>query len=88
MPADGSPEATQERIDQYNHLVESIRKPITDGEARALVRLFPRGDDTFYGVAWGLLYLVESAPGWPLGNALTDLDNWWIPSLRGALAYA
>lgn len=37
MPADESAEATQDRIDEYNHLVESLRKPISDDEARVLV---------------------------------------------------
>ena len=82
MPAEGSDEATQDRIDQYNHLVESISKPVSDDEAHVLVKLFPRGNETFYGIAWGLLHLVESAPGWPLPEVFTDLDNWWIRNLR------
>ena len=83
MPADESAEATQERIDEYNHLVESVRKPVSDGEARVLVKLLPQSeDDTFFGIAWGLLHLVESAPGWPLPDALTDLDNGWVRLLR------
>ena len=82
MPADESDEATQERIDDYNHLVESVPKPVSDDEARVLVKLFPHGRGTFFGIAWGLLHLVESAPGWPLADALTDLDNWWIRYLR------
>ena len=52
MPADESAEATQERIDEYNHLVESVRKPVSDGEARVLVKLLPQSeDDTFFGIA-------------------------------------
>jgi hypothetical protein len=82
MPADESDEATQERIDEYNHLVESVRKPVSDDEARILVKLFPHGRGTFFGIAWGLLHLVESAPGWPLADALTDLDSWWVRYLR------
>src|SRR5438552_3400855 len=82
MPADESDEATQERIDEYNHLVESVRKPVSDDEARVLVKLFPQGESTFFGIAWGLVHLVESAPGWPLPDVLTDLDNWWIRNLR------
>ena len=52
MPADESAEATQERIDEYNQLVESERKPVSDGEARVLVKLLPQSeDDTFFGIA-------------------------------------
>jgi len=34
-----------------------------------------------YGVAWGLLHAVESAPGWPIAEALDD-RSWWVKLLR------
>jgi hypothetical protein len=33
-------------------------------------------------MAWTLVHLVESAPGWPLLGQLPDLDNPWITLLR------
>ncbi|MDB6032726.1 MAG: hypothetical protein JWM16_3064, partial [Verrucomicrobiales bacterium] len=34
----------------------------------ALVKVF--GPDDYYGLAWSLLHLIESAPGWPLADCL------------------
>lgn len=58
----------------------AITKPVSNEEARALVNLF--GPDNFYGLAWTILHLVESAPDWPLADCLTDLSNEWVALLR------
>jgi hypothetical protein len=44
------------------------------------VHLF--GPDDCYGVAWTLLHLIESAPGWPLHDCLQDIRNEWTERLR------
>jgi hypothetical protein len=67
-------------VDHYAALIESIHKPINDDEARVLVKLF--GPDECFGVAWSLLHLVESAPGWPVLDCLEDVGNEWIRRLR------
>jgi hypothetical protein len=73
-------------IIQYERLIISIRKPLTDEEARVLTRMF--GPDDGYGLAWILLGLIESAPGWPLWDTLQDSDNEWIELLRQRLRNA
>jgi hypothetical protein len=40
------------------------------------------GDDDCFGLAWTLLHLIESTPGWPLPAALPDLRNEWVRRLR------
>lgn len=68
-------------IDRYGELLTSIEKPVTDEEARALVRVF--GSDEGFGLVWPLVALVESAPGWPLTDCLDEnIDNEWIKMLR------
>ena len=60
--------------------LKSVAKPLTDDEARALVSLF--GSDGCFGVAWSFLHLIETAPGWPIADCLTNLENEWVISLR------
>jgi hypothetical protein len=67
-------------LERREQLLTTISPPVTDDEARELVTLF--GPDDFYGGAWSLVHLIESAPGWPLEDALTNKDNEWIQRLR------
>src|SRR3954451_8350461 len=68
-------------VARYENLILSIQRPVTDAEARALTRVF--GDDDAFGLAWALISLVESAPGWPLRDCLPEnSDNEWIALLR------
>ena len=48
---------------------------ISDAEVRSLVHLF--GPDECYGLAWTLLHLIETAPGWPLHDCLQGTHNLW-----------
>jgi hypothetical protein len=70
-------------IVRYETLITSIGKPVTDEEARVLTRIF--GPDDGFGLAWTLVGLIESAPGWPLWDVLRDSDNEWIRLLRRRL---
>jgi hypothetical protein len=70
--------ATLRRLEQ---LARSITKPVSDEEARALVRLFGP-DDSCYGIAWTLLHLIETAPHWPLRDCLPKNAGEWIELLR------
>jgi hypothetical protein len=75
-----------ELINTYEKLITSIQKPVTDEEARALVRVF--GSDDAFGLVWTLVALVETAPGWPLADCLEDTDNEWIQMLKQRLKNA
>ena len=35
-----------------------------------------------FGLAWSLLHAIETAPGWPLMDVLSNADNEWIERLR------
>jgi hypothetical protein len=67
-------------IDKYGQLIKSIRKPVTNEEARVLVTVF--GPDEGFGLVWPLIALVESAPDWPLADCLESADKEWIQVLK------
>lgn len=69
-----------EVIWRYEHLYRLITRPITDDEARVLIKLF--GVDGCFGLASSFMHLVETAPGWPLEDCLNNLENEWIAELR------
>jgi hypothetical protein len=71
--------ALPEQIAKYQAALQSVVAPLSDEEARAMSVLF--GDDGCFGLAWSLLHLLETAPGWPLTDALNN-TNEWIVRLR------
>lgn len=75
-----------EKLERYSQLIVSIRKPVTDEEARVLASLF--GPDDCFELEETLIHLVESAPGWPLWDCLEDTRNEWIQRLRRRLENA
>lgn len=70
-----------EDLERRSDLVREIEEPATEEEARALLALFSADDDELFGLAWSLVTLVESAPGWPYLDAL-DGENAWHARLR------
>ena len=79
-PLPSSSAAIVPRLQELEALLAKVQTPVTDNDARALVRLF--GSDDCFGLAWSLLHLIETAPGWPIADALHDLDGEWINRLR------
>ena len=65
--------AEEEQLKRYESLLHNVAPPISDAEARSLLRL--SGPDDCYGLAWTLLHLIETAPGWPLHDSLQDVHN-------------
>lgn len=54
-----------EFLREVENLTASIEKPLTDEEAKALISLF-EPPDSCYGLAWSVLHLIETVPGWPI----------------------
>ena len=67
-------------LEKIQTLVMKIEQPISDDEARALIKLF--GPDDCFGLAWTLLHIIEAAPGWPLEDVLDDVGSEWIDRLK------
>jgi hypothetical protein len=70
----------EEQLKIYESLLSRVAPSVSNDEARSLVHLF--GPDDCYGLAWTLLQLIESAPGWPLHDCLQDICNEWTERLR------
>lgn len=57
MPSDNE-EISDERIDDYQNLLEEIDAPLTIEEAENLVHLFP--ETSLFQLEWTLLHIVEA----------------------------
>jgi hypothetical protein len=79
-PLPSSDSADPKVLERYQRLIGAIRRPVSDAEARVLMEVF--GPDECFGLAWSLLHLVESAPGWPLEDCLLKTGNEWADRLR------
>ncbi len=68
------------RMAELGAALHAIKRPIADEEALQLVDQF--GPDECYGLAWTLLHLIETAPGWPIEKCLTVPKNEWQSRLK------
>lgn len=50
--------------------------PATDDEAKALLDVLPADEGSAFGLAWAVLHFIETAPGWPMWDALNDRSEW------------
>ena len=72
--------ATVAELHAFEVQLSKVQAPVTNEEAAALVSLF--GPDDCFGLAWSLLHLIETAPGWPLLDVLDGGKGEWIALLR------
>jgi hypothetical protein len=80
-PLPASDDADADQLDEYQQLLDGLEPPVSDAEAEVLIDLFPPHRDDCYGLAWTLVHLVETAPGWPLLTCLQQ-SHGWIGYLR------
>ena len=78
LPSEDS--ADIDLLKKYEGLYRAVTRPVTNEEARILVKLF--GPDGCFGAALALMHLIETAPGWPLEERLRNQDNEWVIELR------
>lgn len=78
LPSEQS--ATVEHLRQVESALAAIVTPLSNDEACALVTLF--GQDGCFGLAWSLVHLIESAPGWPVPECLVCSTNPWVVALK------
>ncbi len=76
-PAD---RASIQVVRRQQELLDALKPSITSDELAELIDLF--GPDDYYGLAWTLLHLIETAPGWPVSHLLTTRPNEWTLRLR------
>src|SRR5262245_34820560 len=71
-------------IEEWEVALNQIVPPTSNEEALTLIKLLPSTDDDCYGLVWTLIHIIESAPGWPLRDGLSGLQNPWVARLRQA----
>jgi hypothetical protein len=66
-------------VKRYEMIMRSIETPITDEEARALVRLF----GIIASGSHGRSYIsLRQRRGWPIEECLQDTSNEWVRDLK------
>lgn len=68
--------ASVDQVLSYQLLIEQISPPLEDDEAKALIGIF--GPDDFFGLAWTVLHLIETAPNSPVTSTPSDSGNEWV----------
>jgi hypothetical protein len=79
LPDSATAATNSTRLETSQRLIDGIEKPVSDEEARQLAALF--GPDDCFGLAWSLVRLIESAPGWPPVDLPPNADNEWMKLL-------
>lgn len=78
LPSSAGPDVSL--IEEIETKLKNVQTPVSDEDACSLVKLF--GPDDCFGLAWTLLHLIETAPGWPIEDALANVANEWIKRLQ------
>lgn len=66
-------------IQQHESALSRIKRPVSDDEAQLLMTAF--GPDDCYGLAWALLYLIETAPHLSVRTEPGPVANEWVQRL-------
>lgn len=69
------------QLQAFEFALAQVERPITGEEALALLSIFPSDDSSCFGLAWSVLHLVETAPGWPLAQARLHATNPWVRTM-------
>jgi hypothetical protein len=72
--------ASEEEIQKFDDAIQALPEPLTDDEASALVGVF--GDEDTFGMAQTLHNIIETAPGWPIDDALSNDSNPFVRELK------
>lgn len=75
-----SQDVNLDTIKAQEALLKEIASPVSDKEAEALVQLF--GPDDYFGLAWTMLHLIETAPSWPNEDCLKGVSVEWAKRMR------
>jgi hypothetical protein len=73
--------ASVAQLQAFEAALKSIERPVTDEEAMSLLQVLPNTEESCFGLAWSVLHLIETAPGWPLKEAKRQRSNPWVASM-------
>ncbi len=74
-------DANVPQLQAFESALNAIEQPLSDEEAVGLLSVFPSGESSCFGLAWSLLHLIETAPGWPCSEATHHGVNPWVKSM-------
>ncbi len=69
------------QLQAFEAALQAIEPPVTDEEAMALLQALPNTEGSCFGLAWSVLHLIETAPGWPIKEAALHRANPWVASM-------
>jgi len=73
--------ALASHLQAFEDALKAIEPPVTDAEAASLLDVLPSTEGSCFGLAWSVLHLIESAPGWPIKDAELHRSNPWVASM-------
>ena len=79
LPEDAT--ASLPEVQSFEVALEKIEAPVSNEEALALLCVLPVSQASCFGLAWSIVHLVETAPGWPLPQAKLQTANPWVKSM-------
>jgi hypothetical protein len=73
-------DATEGQVELIERLLKSVKEPVTDLEAQALLECF--GEDGCFGLGWFVLHLIETAPSALTADYSGRAGNDWVKLLE------
>lgn len=80
-PLPSDEQAGVEQLQAIESALAQVTRPVTAEEALALLAIFPSDESSCFGLAWSVLHLIETAPGWPLAQARLRAANPWVRTM-------
>jgi len=80
-PLPSDERADVERLQAIESALAQVKRPLAAEEALALLSIFPTDESSCFGLAWAVLHLIETAPGWPLAQARLHAANPWVRTM-------
>jgi hypothetical protein len=76
LPSERDDSVTDAALAQIKELILAALplRPLSEEEACALAKVF--GPDECYEMAWTLVHMIESTPGWPMWECLPTEPEW------------
>lgn len=65
---------------KFQSYLSEIEQPVSNEDAAELAKLL--GPDDCFGMAWTLVHAIETVPGWPLEEAISEANDAWKDVLR------
>lgn len=77
-PLPSDEHASVEQLQAIESALAQVTRPVAGEEVLALLTIFPSDESSCFGLAWSVLHLIETAPGWPLAQARLHAANPWV----------